>query len=447
MSHPSAPAYDALPQARTRAVRRGPERAAFALQLEVVTPILGGGPKLRALDDVDIIRTPTIRGHLRFWWRALYGHQFDTPEKLYQQESGLWGCAAAEDAGGRSAVELRVVVEKSGDVDEEDIALNTIEAYALWPARAERMAGTAPAPRRRPGTQFRLEVCAPEDKVTDVKKTLRAWVLFGGYGSRTRRGLGSLTVREASNEWLPQEATREAFQQLFCTDIFNPPGRDPGDVALLAGAYLHVGQVQGSAPEAWRTALLWLKDFRQGTQHPRGERAREPGQGNRPSISNWPEADKIRHLTGKTKAHTPHARAPRHNSIPVWPRAGFGLPIVGQFQKKDPQGREWDEPGPFCILWRGRDGVEHDRLASPLVVKAMSLADGRYVPIALWLNRAYPKGGEVFLDLNANSSGAPFDQLKAPQDKTWFNPLQKQRLRDAFLDWLSQHYKTTKIAP
>ena len=33
-----------------------------------------------------------------------------------------------------------------------------------------------------------------------------------------------------------------------------------------------------------------------------------------------------------------------------------------------------------------------DRFASPLIVKALPLADNRFVPCALWLNRAYPVG-------------------------------------------------------
>lgn len=313
------------------------------MQLEVVTPILGGSHQTRAIDDVDVIRAPSVRGHLRFLWRALYAAQYANADALYQRESALWGRAATDD-GGRSAVEIRVSVEGTpGSPDTSDIDLQqTPGAYALWPARAERRQGQVvkpPAPRHKPGTKFvlTLKVAGTDNDVAEVRNALRAWILFGGYGGRTRRGLGSLKVIGDVNGWLPTAATREALTRLFGLDIFAAPTRTPGDVPWFGGAAIHVGRADRSAQTAWTTALDWLKEFRQGTTGQQGSRAREPGTGkaqpNRPSISNWPEADKIRHIENKTRAH-----APRHNSTAAWPRAGFGLPIIGQFQTQDRRG-------------------------------------------------------------------------------------------------------------
>jgi CRISPR-associated protein Cmr1 len=173
-------------------------------------------------------------------------------------------------------------------------------------------------------------------------------------------------VVDATNTWLPSSATREALKTLFDSDILAATTKTPGDVPWFNGAALYVGKSNRDAQKAWTTALDWLKEFRQGTTGQQGERAREPGTGNaqphRPSISNWPEADKIRHIKGKTNAHPP-----RHNATSAWPRAGFGLPIIGQFQKTDRNNNRnaYDEPGPFELRWRAGN-VEHDRLASPL---------------------------------------------------------------------------------
>src|SRR5262249_7171392 len=157
------------------------------------------------------------------------------------------------------------------------------------------------------------------------------------------------------------------------------------------------------------------KEFRQGIAGSPGERAREPGTGkqqpNRPSWSNWPEADKIRHLTKKTRTHPP-----RHNASLAWPRAGFGLPIIGQFQTRARDGSRLDEPGQFELNWRASRNDEQgfDRLASPLIVKALPLATGQFAPCALWLNRAYPVGEVCLKDFR--NSGAPFDRLVADGD-------------------------------
>jgi CRISPR-associated protein Cmr1 len=463
-SLPRAPKYQELPTAKPRAARSGPELVELRVQLEVVTPILGGSHQTRAIDDVDVVRAPSVRGHLRFWWRALYASQCSSAKELYEREGALWGRAATDD-GGRSAAEIRVSVQRAGGTDNSEIRLYrgqgqqaTPGAYALWPARAETRTNTPTAPRRQPGTQFQLtlKVAGTEKDEAEVRNALRAWILFGGYGGRTRRGLGSLKVIGDVNGWLPTAATREALTSLFGLDIFAAPAGTPCDVPWFGGAAIHVGRADRNAQTAWTTALDWLKEFRQGTtDHQQLGRAREPGTGkaqpNRPSISNWPEADKIRRIKNKTRAH-----APRHNSTAAWPRAGFGLPIIGQFQTQDrngqrfdsrnPQKGGYDEPGPFELRWRAGN-VEHDRLASPLIVKALPLADGTFTPCALWLNRAHPAGGEVVLR-NTNNSQAPFDRLVADGDTPQFSALaNKTSLRHAFLDWLHGTKQTTVVAP
>jgi CRISPR-associated protein Cmr1 len=455
-----------------RAVRGGEEIREIAVCLQVVTPILGGGAYLRAVDAVDIIRAATVRGHLRFWWRALYASQCSSSQELYERESELWG-RAATDEGGRSAVEVRIDVEKAGAIDRSDIRLYdssdgnaTPGAYALWPARAVKKTNTPPAPRRISGTQFRLTLIAPANCETELRNALRAWILFGGYGSRTRRGLGSLGVLEDTGSWLPSAATREALATLFGFDIFAAPKLTPGDTPWLGGAALQVGKAQGDAMQAWTTALDWLKEFRQGTS---GARRPDPaGNNQRPSLSNWPEADKVRRLSSAKKGLR-WAHRPQHNATPAWPRAAFGLPIIGQFQQqsreprpgwkkgdKRPKNLYWDElppshpnygtePDGFELRWRSGN-TEHDRLASPLIVKALPLADDTFVPCTLWLSRAYP-AGEVILR-GVNNSQAPFDRLVAPGDTPRFSALAgKHSLRQAFLDWLQATYQTTVVAP
>src|SRR5690606_28066325 len=146
-----------------------------------------------------------------------------------------------------------------------------------------------------------------EADLREVKNSLRAWILFGGYGGRTRRGLGSLKVIADASDWLPSAATRDALSAVFGMDVFAAPTRAVGHVPWLGGAAIHVGKTGRDASKAWITALDWLKEFRQGTKGQPGDRAREPGTGKaqpqRPSISNWPEADKIRHMKKKTSAH------------------------------------------------------------------------------------------------------------------------------------------------
>jgi CRISPR-associated protein Cmr1 len=360
-----------------------------------------------------------------------------------------------------------------------------------------------------PGLTFVLTVRCPRDRETEVRNAIRAWLLFGGYGGRTRRGSGSLTVVDepsagpggSRSAWLPRAATREAMRELFDgIDIFAPPSHPAsvGDTPWLAGATLSLRTTPADGAEkAWLQALDWLRDFRQGapprrldqgkgrtmTQGradptPPGAAAGDDGDATyarrsgsdpkRPGISNWPEPDKVRHFS--TPSLGPWAHDPgRHNQVAAWPRAGFGLPIIGRFQQKDRNDKFWRasgccEPDDYQLLWRdpvppaaraNEPTAPRERLASPVIVKALPLSGGRFVPCALWLNRAYPQG-EVGLYRKRGGplelvpgSGAPFGRLVAPGDEVFFLALRdKASLRQAFLDWLRDERKCDqRVAP
>ncbi len=117
-----------------------------------------------------------------------------------------------------------------------------------------------------------------------------------------------------------------------------------------------------------------------------------------------------------------------HSDTMVWPRAALGLPIVDSNKGYD--------PGPFTLGWmetgdeacsrNGKmTGQLHDRLTSPLIIKPLSLRNGHFLPMALWLNRAYPKGCIVKLEEDGQTickgSEAPFDTLTAPEEPKVFN--------------------------
>lgn len=428
-----------LPAARSDAAR-------IQVELELVTPVLGGGPVARELDLVDLIRVPTIRGHLRFWWRAL-DRRARSADELFADERALWGGVTAQkNSGGRSLVEVRVEVLAVAPDDGSRIEPYpragqpaTPGAYALFPARGER--GGPSASRRSPGSRFRVSVACPRAHELEVRRALCAWVLFGGYGSRTRRGLGSLTVTQDAKEWLPTEPTRAGIVGCLGRDVFDELSAVRAtDRARFAGADLACGAATSDAMHAWTEALSWLNDFRQSPE----AGAREHGADHRrPGRSHWPEADKVRQLVRGNWDH-----APRHNEKPVWPRAGFGLPIVAQFQRKARDGGTCREPGNFQIRWQGQHGAG-DRLASPLIVKALPLADGRFAPCALWLDRSFPLGGRVVVEVEGRrtrGSEADFDELVAPGDETrTFPPLvggqdapPGRRLRAAFMTWVRE---------
>jgi CRISPR-associated protein Cmr1 len=63
----------------------------------------------------------------------------------------------------------------------------------------------------------------------------------------------------------------------------------------------------------------------------------------------------------------------------AFPRAALGLPIIFHFR----DGRAGDPPD--TTLYPKVHGRRFERMASPLIIKALGLADGRAVPIVLRL--------------------------------------------------------------
>ncbi|MFP2904312.1 type III-B CRISPR module RAMP protein Cmr1 [Pyxidicoccus sp. 3LFB2] len=445
------------PAPRQRRYAGGPALESRTVSLKSTTPILGGAPVPRQVDTVDFIRVPTLRGHLRFWWRALYAHECRTSSELATRERALWG-GVGSDEGTRSRVELRVEVDhRSARKDPQlDIQMNEPGAYALWPARATTRGEIKPAaPRWLPGLGFQLHLRAPAERMGEVENALRAWVLWGGYGSRARRGLGGFTVTDELPRWLPRDASMEALRELFPgVALFGaPPEGGARQVPLLRGARLFRGQPQSDGERAWIQALKWLRDFRQGQppgagKGPARAYAREWGDPKRPGRSNWPEPDYIRRLlepspTGKW-AHPPRTQ---YSKGVAWARGGFGLPIGIRFQDKDRTKVAYrdSEPGDVELRWHDGKAVR-ERLASPLIVKAMPLAKGGFVPIALWLCRAWPEKGTIVLLRKGQGqpqpvpgSHAPFGPLVAPGDTALFAPLEAGNLQEAFFGWLKSH--------
>lgn len=453
--------------------RTGHGKERFELSLTVVTPLYGGGTRPRAVDEIDVVRAPSLRGQLRFWWRALFGANATSTSDLALRERMIWGGIGETTEVRASPVTLAVDQVYRTRIDPDDIGMSHPDAYAIWPARATRK--DAAATRWLPGVRFRLIVDCNElggsgeepslvELVHQVRSALRAFLLFGGIGGRTRRGCGSFAFAgdteggralEQRHIWLPESLAAETLRAWLAP----APGRFQF-VPALSGARLHYGAMDRDALRAWRSAVGWLRDFRQGYAQsnvdasPAGRFARQtpvvaPMPRGRPGRSRWPEADKIRHLAGPNSFD--HAPLPGHGPEPAWPRAHFGLPIQVQFTSRERPGAPpypHRPPSNTAIGWaRGGDGQSIERLASPLIVKPVQLAGGEFVPMALWLNRDMPKDAWVGLVGERQGGGnpppllrdstAPFDRVRGSGDTDNFLPMRgKTSVRDAFCDWV-----------
>jgi len=341
------------PQAISTVIdRKNPAVMQMTLLVKTLTPLYGGGVKAGISDPDMPVRVAAIRGHLRFWWRLLQSRHPDHPrggETLFAAERALWGGMSEGEGDHASKVRLRISVcakpqivslnEFKQAAKKRDEILN----YVLFPARQ-----TADEPSLiKQGLEFQLSVvcdarCTPQQQ-QEVIDSLRWWASFGGIGARTRRGLGAVQV------------TGEGITAVTAEEV----KRHGCDLVSRAR--------KADALEAWYQAVEKIRDFRQ-----KQGVARNQG----PGRSFWPEPDSIRQITNKPNlARNPTApHPPEHPARISFPRAALGLPILFEFKGTS------TDPDKTELL-----PCNQDRMASPLIVKPMAQADGRFAPIALRL--------------------------------------------------------------
>lgn len=370
-------------------------------EIELITPMFGGGVSTRVNDPNFPIRPTSIRGQLQFWWRATVGAQYTTLQELRAAQSAIWG-----DTTRVSHVQVRVDdVQKTErepcawyELDRNRPGTyrsmptwnttfnNTALPYVLFPfqgqlANGRRQIEIEPASCIRKAT-FRLTViCHKEiDFAKQVEPALWAWVNFGGLGSRTRRGCGALKGREGEfdnqgklirtiKDFAPKDAADlAAIWKHYIQELY--PQRE---WPTVAHSVLHSDE-QPTAIIAWDRVVERFCDFRQGVGLGRnsGQQPKRPGR------SRYPEPESIRTILWNPQQPWPHERL---EQIPndAFPRAELGLPIVFHFQGQG-------EP-PDSVLYPCNDpkGKKRERMASPLILKPLALQNGKAIPLILRL--------------------------------------------------------------
>ena len=296
-----------------------PDVLSDTLHITIETPMVGGGFEAGRIDEKSPVRVPSIRGHLRYWWRILNWNDPYMPEK----ESEIWG-----NTDKISAVKVDIIEQSRSNIRafSEDYGFDRYgnEAYALFSARQNKN------DILREGLTFTLKLTYPEKFARDVKLALGAWIYFGGIGARTRRGCGSLSCAE---------------------DIISI-----GDILKAnKNITLWKSRDKTKALVAWNEVLELYRRYRQF----RARRAR----------SKWPEPDSLRELTG--------CREPRHQNLmpsellPSFPRAALGLPIIFQFKNGN---KDRNHPRsnlePYKVTLTPK-GDKLTRMASPVITKAI----------------------------------------------------------------------------
>jgi CRISPR-associated protein Cmr1 len=372
-------------------------------EYKLITPLYGGGASPNEADPITIVRATEIRGHLRFWWRATRGGLADESlEKLKAMEDAIWGKAYTkekqveeqeskqqkEGQSFKQAIQIEVVMRDSGrgeakkpysieeDGNKRKLRAAGVPDYAVFPLRPlnedlrkkSRKQLEEEMKELRHGVYFTLKITFPKIHRDDINAALWAWETFGGIGARTRRGFGALQLLKVDgkeNTNLPPSNHQNDVRRWLIDNLrqFVVPGTWPEHVPHLEQTMrFQITNPEANVFPSWNKLIGRYVSFRQ---------SRTKGRTGR---SNWPEAEAIRNITDRRYYEDLH-----HPQ--KFPRSAFGLPIIFHFkdeQKGDPedttlQGAEKD----------------HERLASPLILRPLACKGGLAVGLAAILKGSH----------------------------------------------------------
>lgn len=179
-------------------------------EYRAVTPVFCAG----ADPNQPELRAPSFKGILRFWWRALAWSRLGGDlRKIHDEEERVFGGPGV----GRSRVGLQVAVDgpsplsmaKRGRVLEDGAGSVVGDGarylgYGLMEAFASTQKNTKSGQLLRAcylapfgfTVQLRCLDNVTEADVNELTRALRAVGFFGGLGARTRRGYGSVMLRQ-----------------------------------------------------------------------------------------------------------------------------------------------------------------------------------------------------------------------------------------------------------
>lgn len=384
-------------------------------QYQFLTYVFGGGVKVKDhekhRDPVTPVRVASVRGQLRFWWRACNPSKCKTVEELRQREGAIWGTTSQA-----SKVEIAVLSQPAAPKNIQVFEYNdkhrlvacrgmkeiAYGAFPLQPSREAQTSGAQPWVLFDYGSStFSLSFTYPEELRKDVEAALWAWETFGGLGGRTRRGFGAIQ-RADLQRTTSAEAALSSYSE-------NP--RIAGIPSLHKARFATARRPSATTLEAWKEGLRLLQNIRQGENFGRNER---PEHSRKPAgRSRWPEPDEIRRLTGRS--------APLHMDPVVrvsrFPRAVFGMPIVFHFNpgSASEPGSAGD-PGMKPLQLQP---VGFERFASPLIIRPITEGKNFYTA-ALALSSDIPDAEFV-----AATNVYPVDWQLDPSSAKKIRPLNR----------------------
>lgn len=179
---------------------------------KVITPLFMSGEDQAKAE----LRVPSIKGNLRFWYRATALPHLGSWQSVKEEEQRLFG--SSDTGQGQFLIRLKTVVN-AGITNKSQRWNDTGSAYLgygliNWSSGQNQNS----RPFINPGTIFSVEIKIKPgfSDLASIKRALTAIGLFGGLGARSRHGFGSLSLESLKvngrEEWEAPK-TKEELQK------------------------------------------------------------------------------------------------------------------------------------------------------------------------------------------------------------------------------------------
>jgi len=243
-------------------------------ECEVVTPMFLAG----ADGITPELRAPSIKGAMRFWWRAMNGHL--SIDKLREKEAEIFGGSGEKE--GKSKVSIRInstQIKKSETLWEEigydeKTAKKSGKKYKI-PKKENGIAYLlysvfmlTERPYIKSDSKFEIIFTSFDEEA--LKKAINSFKIlsiFGGLGSRVRRGAGSFVVTKGlENNFYGQNIKTPSELKNYIEGVVKPllkGSQKPCKHSVLKNAKIYIFEPK----ENWKKALESIgepfADFRQ----------------------------------------------------------------------------------------------------------------------------------------------------------------------------------------
>jgi len=178
----------------------------ITFECETITPMFLAGADGRTPE----FRAPSIKGAMRFWWRAIHGH-LDL-NRLREKEAKIFG--GDGEGKGKSLFTIRI-----------GSPLYYKDNYRYSPV-PHRLQNNFPQPAFKAGEEFTIILSLTKHALSKlkhetnctldyIKNIFLAMTLLGGIGRRTRRGFGSIKVNRIDGETVDIDYTLEFILSLL----------------------------------------------------------------------------------------------------------------------------------------------------------------------------------------------------------------------------------------